>query len=250
MIGRGTLGRRILAARGSVAALAGLSLFVLTRPVATRQGVNYEVSEHRVPLYLKATDFMNRSVQYRQIAEEVAGALPSDESRALAVFEWTRRNVRPTPDGFPVVDDHILNIVTRGYGMPDQRADVFATLATYAGVPAFWQTLRLSASDGGLILTFVLIDGRWRVFDVGAGLAFRNERNELATLDDLRRQPECVPASLRDVVIGTITYGDRLARATMPQIPDPLRAELQMPVVRLWHEMKVALHLERDEDAE
>ena len=60
-------------------------------------------------------------------------------TRVLAVFDWTARRIQPTPEGWPVVDDHILNIIIRGYGMTDQRADVFATLTTYAGVPAFWQ---------------------------------------------------------------------------------------------------------------
>jgi hypothetical protein len=231
---------------GSTAVLAALAVVVLMLPVKTRQGVNYEVSEHRVPLYLKLTDFVNRSVQYEQIAGEIARDLPTEESRAVAVFEWTRRNIRSTPDGFPVVDDHILNIITRGYGQPDQQADVFATLSTYAGVPAFWQTLRVSDSDGGLILAFALIDRRWRVFDVAGGVAFRNERNELATLDEVRGTPALAPARLRNVVIGTVSYADRLARAALPEIPDPLRSELQMPGARLWHEAKVLLHLERD----
>jgi hypothetical protein len=30
----------------------------------------------------------------------------------------------------------------------------------------------------------------------------------------------------------------------MPPVPDPLRAELQMPSIRLWHEMKVIAGLE------
>lgn len=250
MIVRGPLGRRRALTVASTAALAVLAAFVLTRQVTTRQGVNYEVTEHRVPLYVKAADFVNRSAQYEQIATEVAGDLPSDESRALAVFEWTRRNIRPTPEGVPVVDDHILNIITRGYGQPDQQADVFATLATYAGVPAFWETLRVRESPGSLILAFARVGGRWRVFDVAAGLAYRNRHNELATLEELREAPDMVPLPLRDLMVGTVSYGDRLKRATLPEVPDPLRAELQMPGARLWHEVKALLHLERDENVE
>lgn len=244
---RGPLGWRVAA---TAATLAALAAFVLTRQVTTRQGVNHTVTEHRVPLYVKATDFVNRSVQYEQIATRVAGDLPSAESRVLAIFEWTCRNIRPTPEGLPVVDDHILNIITRGYGQPDQQADVFATLATYAGVPAFWETLRLRESRGSLILAFARVGGRWRVFDVAAGLAFRNRDNELATLEEIRQAPDAVPAARRDLMIGTISYGERLKRAAMPEVPDPLRAELQMPGARLWHEVKALLHLEREENVE
>lgn len=210
--------------------------------VTTKQGVNFEVSTHRIPLYLKALQFLERSAQYRQIAEEVVDDATSDSERTLKIFEWTRRSIRPTPPGWPIVDDHILNIIIRGHGMGDQHADVFATLATYGGVPAFWAKLPESAR-AGLILSFARIDGRWRVFDVFNGVVFRTADGDLATMDDLKGHEDLVPAAVRSLDIAGLRYADIVTTAPMPPVPEPLRAELQMPLARLRHEVGRALRI-------
>ena len=223
--------------------LVGLMVVgVANLEVTTRQGVNFEVSTHQLPLYVKAFEFVDRSVQYQQITDEVTRGAVSDEDRALKVFDWTRRQIRRTPDGWPIVDDHILHIIIRGHGVNDQQADVFATLTTYAGVPAFWA--KVSHNQVGVILSFAYIEEQWRVFDVFNGVVFRNPKGGLATMADLKDRPNLVPASMRSVAVDGVAYGDILSRALMPAVPDPLRAELQMPSTRLWYEMKVALRLE------
>lgn len=224
-------------ALGAVGVLA-LTLAAAAWPVTTKQGVNYEVSTHRLPLFLKAFEFVDRSAQYQQIADEVTMGAASDTDKALKAFEWTSRRIKPTPDDWTVVDDHILNIITRGHGKSDQRADVFATITTYAGVRAFWQPVKLAPDKRGLILTFVEIDGRWRVFDVANDIIFRNPRGDLATLEELRGHPELVPQRVHGLSIGDTPYADFITRVTMPAVSDPLRAELQMPAARLWHELK------------
>ena len=235
--------RRLVTRLGVLVAVVASGVFLATRPVTTKQGVNYEVSTHRIPLYLKTLEFVDRSAQYQQIADEVAGDATTDTERAIKAFDWTRRHIKPTPDGWTVVDDHLLNIITRGYGMPDQQADVFATIATYEGVPAFWRTVRLPATRIGLILTFVKIGGGWTVFDVADGVVFRDSHGNLATLDDLRGHAELVPERVRTLELQGISYVDFMTRAPMPPIPRPLRAELQMPSTRLRYELLAALHL-------
>jgi hypothetical protein len=131
---------------GAVAILAVVA--VANMEVTTQQGLNFEVSSHRLPLYLKALQFIDRSVQYEQIATEITHADVSDTDRLLSIFEWTKRRVRDTPRDWPVVDDHILHIIIRGHGLNDQQADVFATLATYAGIPTFWAKVRVIQPDG------------------------------------------------------------------------------------------------------
>lgn len=242
--------RRRVTRLGALAAVVVLGVFLATRPVTTRQGVNYEVSTHRIPLYLKALEFVDRSAQYQQLADEVARGATSDTDRALKAFDWTRRHVRPTPKDWPVVDDHILNIITRGYGMPDQQADVFATIATYAGVPAFFRPVKLAGNKTGVILTFVKIDGRWAAFDVANDVIFREGRGRLATLDEIHGHPEMVPAGVRAIRVGDVPYADFVTRARMPPIPQPLRAELQMPSARLWHELKAALRLGENNESD
>jgi hypothetical protein len=232
--------RRLAIPLGAIA-LVGLAIV----PVSTRQGVNLDVTTHRLPLYLKSLQFVERSAQYEQIADEITAGATTDRERVQRIFIWTRAHVRSTPAGWPVVDDHILNIIIRGYGLNDQQADVFTTLASYAGVPAFWA--KVPRAGSGLLLSFALVDGRWRVFDVANGAAFRTAAGDLATLDDVRTYPVLIPVSLRSLPAGDASYADAMARAAMPSVPHPLRADLQMPFPRLWHELRAAVHLEPHE---
>lgn len=216
--------------------------------VTSTQGVNFEVSTHRLPLYRKAFEFLDRDAQYRQLAEEVTREAASDQQRALAVFDWTARRIQPAPVGWPVVDDHILNIIIRGYGSSDQRADVFATLTTYTGVPAFWQNVKAPGMQDGVILTFVRVERRWVVMDVANGFTFRNVRGELATVDDFAANRVVMPAAARSLMMRSTPYSRVFDQLRMPPIPRPLRAELQMPSRRLWHQARIALRLEHDNE--
>jgi hypothetical protein len=231
------------------AALVAAGL-LLSWPVTTRQGVNYEVTTHRLPLYLKAFEFLDRSAQYRQIAEEVSANASTDEQRAMAILTWTKRRVRDQPEGLPVVDDHILNIIIRGYGMPDQQADVYATLCTYAGLPAFWTAVKTPDQSRGRVLTFVEANRRWRLVDVAAGVAFRTPQGDLATFDEVQHHPELIPAAAATIDLGGLTYSDLMKRLAAPPVPHPLRAELQMPVPRLWHELKATVGIETRHEPE
>lgn len=247
MTGLGKMHRsRRLSAAAFVLAVVAL-VGVANLDVTTKQGVNFEVSTHRIPLYLKTLQFIDRSFQYRQISQEITRDAASDADRALKIFEWTRRQIRTTPPDWPIVDDHILHIIIRGHGVNDQQADVFATLATYAGVPAFWVQVRPEAARPGVFLSFARIEGRWRVFDVFNGVVFRTATGDLATMNDLRGHRELVPPSVRSIDVAGVRYEDIVTGASMPLVPNPLRAELQMPSVRLWHQLKVAVRLKSEQ---
>ena len=232
-----------------VAAAAGLVL-AANRQVVTKQGVSFEVSEHRLPLYLKVFELIDRDHQYRQLATDITRGAATDQDRVLAVFNWTARRIQPAPEGWPIVDDHIFNIIVRGYGVGDQRADVFATLVTYAGVPAFWQRVNAPGTQDGVILTFVRVGGRWIVLDVANQFVFRNERGELATAEDLAARRVPLPDAAASIRIRSTPYATVLNELRMPPIPRPLRAELQMPWPRIWHETKRAAGVEREDGIE
>lgn len=242
--------RRYRAAALLLVVLAAGFVLVANVPVATKQGVNFEVSEHRLPLYLKTFEFLDRNAQYRQLANEITLGAAKDQARVLAVFNWTARRIQPAPEGWPVVDDHILNIIIRGYGTSDQRADVFATLTTYAGVPAFWQKVKAPGTEDGVILTFVQVDRRWIVMDIANGFVFRNERGELAAAEDLAARRVALPAAAGSIMIRSTPYSKVLDQLRMPPIPRPLRAELQMPWPRLWDHTKRAVGYERDDGSD
>lgn len=217
----------------SLLAVAG----VLLAPATTKQGFNFVVSTHQVPAYVKALDFVSRDRHYALLAKEITGSLRSDREKALAVFGWTREHIHPTPAGWPVTDDHIWHIIVRGHGVQDQVADVFTTLLTYAGVPAFWQSRRLSEQSNGVILSFAKVDGRWAVFDVWHGLVFTTASGELASREALAADPQRVTELANGLRPGGVAYVRYFTEAPPPTVPRPLlRAELQMPWRRLQYE--------------
>ena len=238
--------RRVALAVVGAVALAGL----VNLDVSTRQGVNFEVTEHRLPLYLKSFEFLDRDAQYRQLANEITRGAATDRERVEKVFDWTARRIQPAPEGWLVVDDHILNIIIRGYGQSDQRADVFATIATYSGVPAFWQRVKAPGTDDGVVLTFTRVEGRWTVADVAHGLLFRNARGELAAAEDFAKHRATLPAAALSLWLRSTPYSDVFTQLRTPPIPRPLRAELQMPWPRLWDQTKRAAGLKRDDGSD
>jgi hypothetical protein len=63
-------------------------------------------------------------------------------------------------------------------------------------------------------------------------------------LEDIAAHPGTIPPSVGSVHVGDVLYADIVGRASLPTVHGPLRAELQMPATRLWHEMKVVAGLE------
>lgn len=210
---------------------------ILMLPTTTRQGVNYRVTAHRIPAYVKTLDFLQRHYQYELLVSRICSATRSDQQCLLTIFDWTHENIRPTPSGWPIIDDHPLHIVIRGHGTGDQMADVFTTLATYAGVPAF---MRLMTPAGGraLWLAFAELGGRWIPFDVENHVVWRNARGELASVDDLVGDRAAVDA-VGHSTPGGIPYSTFINRdMLMPfDVPDPPRAYLQQPWPRIRYEL-------------
>lgn len=238
----------IVASAALLALLAG-GYAALTATVTTRQGVNFRLTVRSIPLHVKAIDFLHRHYQYRLLAEEIAAGKTSDADRVLAVFDWTRKNIRRFPDGWPVVDDHILNIIIRGYGTNDQVADVFATLSTYAGVPSFWRPVR--ASNGArLIFTFAQVDEKWVPFDAWNGVIFRDARGGLADIDELIADPSLIDVALTAVPpADPVDYHALIARGAMSPlvVPQTIRSHLQRPWPRMRYEARRLVGLEHED---
>ena len=235
-------GRRVRIRALTVLALIGLGLgWAVMARATTRQGIDFRVSTRSVPAAVKALDFLHRHIHYGLLAREITRGSRSEEGRARAVFDWTRAAVRPSPPGWPVVDDHILHIIIRGHGLEDQQADVFATLATYAGVPAFWRTVRLEEGTPGLVLSFARIDGRWTMWDVANGLVFADPGGRLMDVDRLLADPGAVEAVAGSLAPGGVPYVRYVRRLRPFRVPEMLRARAQMPLPRLAYELRSVL---------
>jgi hypothetical protein len=200
-------------------------------PTTTRQGVNYVVTARTLPAYVKALDFVERSVNYEQLARQIAGGAASDEGRMRAVFDWTRANIRDTPIGFPVIDDHPWNIVIRGYGQDDQKGDVFTTLLSYAGVRSYWIFI---GPRPELTLSLVEIDRRWRPVDVANGVIFRGPDGQLATVEQLGESRDRAPRQ-GPVTYQGLPYSRYFEGFRPPAPPGITRPEMQMFWPRVWY---------------
>lgn len=228
-----------------------LAVWVLAHwPVTTKQGVNFEVSTHRLPLYVKAFEFLDRDAQFAALSAEVLRGATDDEQRVSAAFAYVRRRVQPTPDGWPIVDDHVLNIAIRGYGQPDQQADVYTLLLSYGGVRAFWAKARMPGDGVGVVLSYALVGGRWTVADVANGFLFRNRAGQLATAADVAADRLARPDGVATLMIRDTPYADLLDQVRQPPVPTPLRTDLQKPWPRLWHEFQRAVRLEHEDGSE
>jgi hypothetical protein len=154
-------------------------VIVASMPTTARVGVDYEIHERSLPLYQKAIAFLHRDIEMRATAASIVGDTADPEERALKLLEWTARNVRPVPPGFPVIDDHPYSIVLRGYGTDDQAATVLANLAAYSGLPAL-RAFAPNGTGGHRAFVAIAIDGDWRIFDA-RGVAFRSPDGRLAS---------------------------------------------------------------------
>lgn len=210
----------------------------LAVPMGTQQGVDFQVSVQALPLWVKATEFVSRDYHYRTLSREITHGLSSDRQRVLAIFHWTRRHIRQTPDDWTVVDDHILHIIIRGHGESDQMADVFTTLLVYAGVPAFWKVVRAPQTTKPLVLSLAQVEGRWIICDVAQGFIFNNPQGDFASVEEIAADPALVVLTAGTLELNGIPYVNYFSGLVPPRVPDPLRAKLQMPWTRLWYEAR------------
>jgi len=129
-------------------------------PVTTRQGIDYAVSARKIPLYIKLMQFFERDYYYRSLAKDITLHSANQKDKALKLFVWTARNIHRQPENFPVVDDHIMNIIIRGYGTADQSADVFTTLCEYSAMPGCFLTMRSPDGKEFLTASIISINGK------------------------------------------------------------------------------------------
>jgi hypothetical protein len=230
----------------AVLATAGGAIFAV--PATTRQGIDYRVTVHRVPLYVKALGFLQRHAEHGVLVSRICSAHTAAEDCVLSLFDWTHGHIRPMPSGWPVVDDHPLNIVIRGYGTNDQMAAVFTTFAGYIGVPAFFRFVPQQGGSTTRVLSFARISDKWVIFDVERHVVFRDVRGELADVESLASNPTLVDSQTKHLTIGQPPYSAFITReALLPLvIPNPLYGEMQQPLPRFRHALRHVFGLERD----
>jgi hypothetical protein len=160
-----------------------LIVSILNVRVITRQGVNYQVREIRVPLYLKLLDFIDRHYNYKNLVVNIAGDAKDSSSKVVKILGWVHANVRKNPQELPVIDDHPLNIIIRGYAVADQFEDIFSILCTYAGQPAFFKMFK-NRLGRFYYISFVQIKGRWCPSSAFAGV-YSEKSGAIASVEEI-----------------------------------------------------------------
>ncbi len=251
-------GRRRRRGRGSarppvrswVAALLLLGLLgagaVALWPTRALEGVDYELQEVRLPRYVKGLHFLSRHHQTRALASAITVDAATPEERAVRVFRWVSEEIHPVPAGFPVVDDHPVNIAIRRYGTEDQVADLMATLLVYSGERATVHLLRPPEEEGWIAMVAVLLEGEWRLFDPARRLLFTSTGRPGITPARLRSDPEgaleSLGVSLEELPLsGGIPYLRYLEGAGEVEVGDFVRGELHAPIPRLRYEVLRAM---------
>lgn len=213
-------------------------LLALNITVSTRQVVNYKLKVLKIPLYLKLLDFFDRDFNYKLLAKNILGGSKTDKERVMKLFAWAHENIRKTPAGFPITDNHVWNIIVRGYGESDQASDVFTTLCNYASIDAFFTWLDIGPLDNHYIpLSFVKIEGRWSVFDPRGGFYFMNKKNEFAGIDEIAKG-DWSAVSLDGSGASGVFYAEYLKNLELIKNVGLTRANTQSPINRLRLEIK------------
>jgi transglutaminase-like putative cysteine protease len=207
---------------------------LLSRPSTTHQGVNYQVSEHTLPLYLKLLSYFHHHYEYRNLAQNLVGQVRKREEKIQILFDWTREHIRPVPKELPIVDDHIWDIIVRGYGTQDQAADVFAALCAYAGIPAHFEFQCVLNTKVCLAVAFVEgADGEFGIYDPRTDVIIRNNAGEVASLKEIRTDLTLVERAAPNRVVSGYPYARFFEHIPEVSTKDFSRTTRQMPGKRL-----------------
>ncbi len=217
---------------------------LLNIETTTRQGINFEVSVIKIPLYLKALDFFDRHYNYQNLVCKIINPSDSREERVMKIFRWTYNNIKRVPDGYPLVDDHVWHIIVRGYGASDQLQDVFTTLCNYARIDAFFEFI--FARDGAIVkpLSFVRLDNEWRVFDAYEGVYFKNTNGGLASIEQIKNQNWIIFDAM-GLNKQNLDYAKCLENLPLIKDIGLTRANIQSPFKRLLFELECRLGIHK-----
>ena len=248
----GKVSKKILAGLLFVVAIITILFF----PLSYRVAIDYEIKVRKIPLFAKACAFLYRDYEYKQLVAEITDGTNSDTEKVMVIYDWTVRNIRKDkPASWPVVDDHIFNIITRGYGTNDQAADVFCILCVYAGIDAVWEKYYAHDPASGnriasLVLSFVKVEGGWLVFDVFNRKYFFNEKGGIASVSDIIRNPAMVKRQSEGMEIKGVPYYEFFKQVEPVKRHRFSRQDKQKPLKRFIFEIKKTFGMERESEDE
>ena len=233
--------RRTLLRNVLVLGLVTAVVAIATWPVTTRSGVNYVWSSQQIPLYEKFVDFLSRDLQLRRMAHEVTAGAVNRQDKLLRIFTWVTTHIRPAPPDVPIMDDHVLHVMIRGYGADDQIAEVFAVLAGYAGFHVRVARLEPPGHRNVFLMVALVEDSAdTYVFDPRNHVVFRDEHGRFVDVNQLIRNPELIAASASGRIVRGVPYEQYFLGVQDAKVFSRVEAQKFWP--RLKQELEQALN--------
>ena len=148
-------------------------------------GINYQVTEYEIPLYLKLYDFYGRHLNYEYLVSKIIKNINGDEDKVINLSKWVNKNIQKIPQEIEIIDSHPITILERRLGVREQFSDLLSVLIVYAGIDSFF----LRSNNDGLksALTYFNLNGEWSLVDPYYGIIFLNLQGELATISELKK---------------------------------------------------------------
>ena len=93
-------------------------------------GINYEIYEYKIPVYVKLFDFMQRHFNYKYIVYDINKDYKDDKNKVINLSKWIFKNIKKftSSDNIDIVDHHPLTILERRLGKKDQFSDILSVL--------------------------------------------------------------------------------------------------------------------------
>ena len=145
-------------------------------------GINYKVTEYKIPLYLKLYNFYGRHLNYDYMVDTITRNSKSDIEKVIAISKWVNDNIKKKPDNIDVIDSHPLTIAERRLGTKEQFFDLLSVMLVYADIDAFMWYYKEDYIDA---ITLFKVNGNWSAIDPYYGVAFINNQNNYASITEV-----------------------------------------------------------------
>ena len=163
-----------------------LIMFLIANKETTRSiGINYKVTEYKIPIYLKILDFYDRHYNYRYLVRSINKDINNKKDIIINTTKWIKKNIKKIPVGVDIIDHHALTTFERRLGKEDQFSDLLSVLLVYANIDSFFIH---SFNKYKHPLTFFKFNNYWSIIDPYYGVFFTNKENIFASIEDIKNE--------------------------------------------------------------
>jgi len=133
-----------------------------------------------------------KGVNYQNASTMLASVIDSnmtDEQRAIAIWKLVAQSGQHYPfDYNHQLQDHVdpIALVSFPYFLCGEKAGILANLAVLAGLPARNIVLE------GHVVAEIKYNGTWHMFDADENCIFRNNRQQIASVEELHAHPDWI----------------------------------------------------------